>query len=120
MIKITEGLASKGGHCPVCGRFFRPNGVGPQSYETLSSVLNWLPSSSILRYGANFHDWYFHLGSNWGTQEYADKIMFELNEKEIKRRCKWFNSWYYRLANKRNYLFVREFGHNYWDKDGCK
>jgi hypothetical protein len=120
MVFLSEKLAQNGGYCPVCGNFFRPNGVGPQDDRMLSSMLSLLPSSHILKFGANYHDWFFHLGKNWGSQEQADYMMFTLNEVKIREKCKWWNAWYYRTMNKRNYLFVREFGHNYWDKDNCR
>jgi len=119
MIDITEETAQKGGLCPICGKYFQPNGIGPMSIPKISTMLDKLPSSHLLRYGANFHDWYFHLGENWGTQEEADNMMFDLNEIKIREKCKWWNAWYYRVMNKRNYYFVREFGHNFWGKDGC-
>lgn len=119
MIEITEEMAAKGGICPVCGKEYVPNGVGPDSIPELTTVLDNLPSSHLLRYGANWHDWFFHLGDKWGTQEDADRIMYELNEKQISLKCSWWNAWYYRIMNKRNYVFVRKFGHNFWGKDGC-
>ena len=119
MVFLSENLAKNGGTCPVCGQFFRPNGIGPMDDKMLSSMLNSLPSSHVLKFGANYHDWFFHWGDKWGKQETADIIMFEINEKQISLKCKWWNAWYYRIMNKRNYLFVREFGHNFWGKDGC-
>lgn len=115
---ITEDLASNGGLCPCCKKFFRPNGVGGEG-SILTPIIDNLPSSHILRYGANYHDWFFHMGDKWGTQKEADRIMYELNEKQISLKCKWWNAWYYRIMNKRNYLAVRKFGHNFWGKDAC-
>ena len=47
MIFITEDIAEQGGNCPVCGKLFRPNGVGPQNIPELTSVLNALPTSHV-------------------------------------------------------------------------
>lgn len=118
MITVTKEMAEKGGVCPICGRFFKPNGVGGEG-DILTPIIDNLPSSSVLRFGCNFHDWFFHLGNNWGTREQADKMMYELNEKQISLKCKWWNAWYYRIMNYRNYIAVRKFGHRFWDKDGC-
>jgi hypothetical protein len=121
MIEITEDLAKRGGYCPNCGEWFRPNGVGPTDIKELATVLNQLPSSSVLKYGSNFHDWYYHIGIAWGTRDEADLEMFLKNEYIINKKCNWwFTRWYYRSANQRNYLFVREFGWKFWNKNGCK
>lgn len=116
---ITEEMAIKGGNCPCCGSFFRPNGVGPSDSKTLATMLNALPSSSVLRYGANYHDWAYHMGKYWGTRINADILMLMKNEEAI-RKLPWWYRWYYRAANKRNYAFVRAMGAEHWDRDDCK
>ena len=120
MVFLSENLAQNGGVCPVCGQFFRPNGVGPMDDKMLSSMLNSLPSSHVLKFGANYHDWAYHLGPAWGSRADADRLMFVVNDREINRKCSWWNAWYYRLMNHRNFVFVEKSGGNYWDKDGCK
>ena len=119
MIEITERMALQGGICPCCKKFFRPNGVGPDAIPELTTVLNKLPSSSILKHGANFHDWAYHLGTLWGCRESADLLFYEKNEEKIKRECSIFTAWFYRIMNKRNYLFVKELGQTFWDQNGC-
>jgi hypothetical protein len=86
----------------------------------LATVLDNLPSSHLLRYGANYHDWAYHMGDLWGSRLEADNLMVEKNEEKIKRECSVFTTWFYRAMNRRNYLFVREFGSSFWGKDGCK
>ena len=80
MIKLTEIMVLNGFICPVCGKFFKPNGVGPESAPKLTKLLNKLPSSHVLRYGAYWHDSAYHLGKNWGSREDADLLMYEKNE----------------------------------------
>ena len=120
MITITEEMAERGGICPECGKFFRPNGIGPEDIPELTTVLDKLPSSALLRYGARFHDWMYHLGVLWGPRELADLVMYWKNEAIIAEKGKWWNRWYYRAANLRNYQIVREFGWKFWNKNGCK
>ena len=120
MIYISENLALNGGVCPVCGKIYKPNGVGPSDLPELTTFLNELPSSSLLRYGAAFHDWAYHLGPAWGSRINADLLMYSKNEFIIKEKGKWWNRWFYNWANKRNYIAVREFGEPFWNKNGCK
>lgn len=119
MFDITEQIAQHGGLCPVCGKYFQPNGVGPMSIPMISTALDKLPSSHLLRYGANFHDWLYHLGTAWGSRLQADDMMFNLNELRIRQKARWWNAWYYRAMNRRNYVFVREFGDQFWNDKGC-
>jgi len=120
MIVITERMAERGGICPVCQKWFRPNGIGPTDVKELVTVLNELPSSHLLRYGANWHDWAYHLGPAWGTRDEADLMMFLKNEDIIAKKGKWWNRWFYRAANQRNYQIVRELGWKFWSANGCK
>lgn len=117
---LTEEMAQKGGTCPSCGKMFRPNGVGPEDVEVLRSMLDNLPSSHLLRYGANYHDWYYHLGPKYATREHADLLMWSINKWYIEEKASWWNAWYYRIMNKRNYLFVREFGGMFYNDEGCE
>lgn len=117
--KITKQMANNGGNCPVCGKFIRPNGVGPDDTPELTTILNNLPSNHLLKYGANFHDWFYHIGGSDVDRYVADLTMFFLNKDLIRERCRWYSSWFYHLMNYRNYLFVREFGSNFFGKDGC-
>jgi hypothetical protein len=120
MIFLSEMLVQKGGICPICGKYFRPNGVGPSDIPELTTVLDNLPSSILLRYGSNFHDWAYHLGPAWGTREDADFLMYAKNEAIITEKGNWWNRWLYRIANKRNYMAVREFGWKFWNENWCK
>ncbi len=119
MVVITEEMATKGGVCPICGKFFKPNGVGPMDSKTLTTILNKIPSSSILRYGANYHDWAYHIGKRFGSRRKADMLMYQMNKIKIDKECNWLTAWYYHAANKRNYIFVRRFGESAYDHDGC-
>lgn len=120
MIFITDNLAQQGGNCPVCGKEFTPNGIGPQDIPELTSVLNSLPTSHILRYGANFHDWLYHIGTTEADRKAADDLMFAKNRWKIGVCVKWYNRPFYHISNYRNYLFVRAFGKKFFYKDGCK
>jgi len=120
MIFITEDIAEQGGNCPVCGKLFRPNGVGPQNIPELTSVLNALPTSHVLRYGANFHDWLYHIGKTEADRKAADELMYAKNKWKIGVCVKYYKRAFYHAANYRNYLFVRWFGKKFFYKDGCK
>jgi hypothetical protein len=113
-------MAERGGICPVCKKWYRPNGVGPSDLPELTRVLDNLPSSGLLRYGANWHDWSYHIGVNWGSRMEADILMFEKNEEIIDKKGTWWNRWFYRWANERNYRAVRDFGAKFWNENGCK
>jgi hypothetical protein len=116
---ISEYMALRGGKCPSCGRFFRPNGVGPEDNAALSSLLSKLPSDHILRYGANFHDWAYHMGSDWGTREDADLLMLQKNRQEILRKVAVWSRWFYYAMNYRNYWAVRIGGKKHFNSKGC-
>jgi hypothetical protein len=129
--QISEDLALNGGVCPKCGKFFKPNGVGPANNKILTTFFDNLPSSHLLRYGANFHDWYYKLGRNiydpshpaYSNRELcrklADDIFYKKNQEIISKKCKWYDTWFYQLMNKRNYLVVREFGEKHFSFYGC-
>jgi hypothetical protein len=119
ILVVTDKMANEGGICPVCAKFFIPNGVGPVSLPQLTTVLNNLPSSHILRHGARYHDWYYHFAGNWGERKDADLIMYRLNEAEIKKKCEWYNAWFYNAMNYRNYIFCRIFGEKIWNLKDC-
>ena len=119
MIFITEDLAQQGGSCPVCGKFFRPNGIGPTSTPELATMLNNLPTSHVLKYGANFHDWGYHFGGGVNDRKAADELMFSKNKWKIGSCVKWYSRPFYHAANYRNYLFVRAFGAKFFGKDNC-
>ena len=89
MIEISEYLAQNGGLCPICLKFIKPNGVGPSDCETLTTVLDNLPSSHLLRWGANFHDVAYHMGDNFGTRQEADDLFLKKNQEIIAKKCKW-------------------------------
>jgi len=126
---ISDHFAANGGLCPHCKKQIRANGVGPDDFPALTSMLNKLPSSHILKYGANFHDIYYHLGTNVlktgfisakDAQRRADKIMFRKNQDHIKKTCKvWARPFYYSM-NYRNYLFVKMFGHRFFGDKNCE
>ena len=117
-IEITEKMALNGAVCPVCSKFFMPNGVGPMSSPTLTKWLSKLPSDHVLRYGAMFHDWAYHCGPNWGLRIEADQLMYDKNEIQIKK-CAWYKRGWLRLMNKRNYFMVRKFGESSYEAEGC-
>jgi len=125
-IVISETMAKNGGICPICGHFFKPNGLGPKRGKFITALLSLLPSTQILSYGANYHDWYYHIGkvdnkydSEW-FREIADGIFYRKNEEIIKEKAPFYLRPYLRLMNKRNYFFVRKFGKSYFNKFGCK
>ncbi len=121
MFEIPEGLAQFGGNCPICGKYFLPNGVGPSDIPQLTTVLNNLPSSHILRYGANFHDFAYHMGGLWGSRKQADDLMLDKNREKIKSlNLGWIKSSFLYTMNWRNYLAVRTFGAKFWNEKGCK
>jgi hypothetical protein len=121
MFEIPEGLALFGGNCPLCGKYYTTNGVGTSELPVLTSVLNSLPSSHILRYGAAFHDWAFHMGGSWGTRKQADDLMLSKNRERIAYlKLGWIKSSFYYTMNWRNYLAVRLFGGKFWNEKGCK
>lgn len=115
---VTEDMAKKGGACPVCKKFFKPNGVGGEG-DILTPIIDNLPSSSILRYGCNFHDWFYHLRDNWGTREQADNEMYRLNKVKINKDISWYKKPFYHAMNYRNWLGVKIFGQKFWDKMDC-
>jgi hypothetical protein len=117
---ITEDLASRGGLCPFCKKYFRPNGIGPIKWQVLAHVLNSLPSSHCLKYGANFHDWAYHLAENFGTRLEADRLMLEKNKEFIDKYCIGLNRFFYHAMNYRNYWAVRAFGNKIWNQKDCK
>ena len=119
MIFITDNLAQMGGECPVCGRVFRANGIGPSDIPELTSVLNALPTSSVLRYGANWHDWLYHIGKTEADRKAADELMYAKNKWKIGVCVKWYSRPFYHAANYRNYWFVRTFGAKFFGKDNC-
>ena len=121
MFEISEGLAQFGGNCPICGKYFLPSGVGPEDVPALNTALNNLPSSHILRYGANYHDFAYHMGSLWGTRLQADRLMLSKNKQKIKSlKMGWLKSMFYYTMNQRNYYAVRMFGGKFWNSKGCK
>ena len=120
MIFITEDLAQQGGSCPVCGKMFRPNGIGPQDIPELATMLNNLPTSHVLKYGCNFHDWGYHFGGSDKARKEADDLMYAKNKWKIGAYVKWYSRPFYHAANYRNYWFVRTFGAKFFGKDGCK
>ncbi len=121
MITVTEEMAARGGLCPVCGHQFRPNGVGPTDIKELATALNSLPSSHVLKYGANWHDWAYHLGRAFGSREQADDLMLTKNREKIGRLHRsWIEKQWLYAMNYRNYYAVRVFGSKFWNKKGCK
>ena len=121
MFEISEGLAQFGGNCPLCGKHFSPNGIGPSDIPQLASALDGLPSSHILRYGANYHDFCYHFGSLWGTRKQADDLMLDKNRERIAYlKLGWIKSSFYYSMNLRNYWAVRLFGGKFWNEKGCK
>lgn len=118
MVDITKTMAEFGGICPVCKKRFKPNGVGGKG-DPLTPILQKLPTSSVLKIGANYHDWAYHLGPNWGTREDADRLMLEHNRLAIAKFCEWWQKPFYHLANYRNYYAVRKFGNKFWNRDDC-
>lgn len=112
-------MAEKGGICPICGRFFKPNGVGGEG-DILTPIIDNLPSSSVLRYAARYHDWFYHLADNWGTRKQADDEMFKLNKQYINEYCCGLYKLFYHAMNYRNWLAVRAFGQKFWDQEDCK
>lgn len=119
MIFITDDLAQQGGSCPVCGKMFRPNGIGPTAIPELATMLNNLPTSHVLKYGANFHDWGYHFGGSDKARKEADELMYAKNRWKIGACVKWYKRAFYHAANYRNYLFVRAFGAKFFGKDNC-
>ena len=119
-IVVTDEMAYKGGICVICGKYYTPNGIGPVCLPQLTTVLNNLPSSHILRHGARYHDWYYHFADNWGKRSDADLIMYRLNQMEIDKKCQWYNAWFYNAMNYRNYIFCRMFGETIWKQKDCK
>lgn len=117
--QISEDLALNGGVCPKCGRYFRANGVGPKDNQMLTSMLNALPSSHILKYGAGYHDWMYHFGGAEEDRKFADDVMFLKNEERIKEKIPGYQRWFYHACNWRNYIMVRTFGKKHFGKDNC-
>jgi hypothetical protein len=116
---IDDNLAFNGGICPKCGKYFKPNGVGPKKLENISTIIGMLPSSHILRRGASYHDWYYHIGGNDVDRYEADNLMLRINMTDIKNKCSLFTAWWYRICSRRNYDIVRKYGADYFGKDGC-
>ena len=120
-LNITEEMASKGFQCPVCGQFFRGNGLGPSDIPELTTALNSLPSSHVLKYGANYHDIAYHLGPAWGSRKDADDLMLSKNKEKIGRLHRsWLEKQWLHAMNYRNYWAVRAFGSKFWNEKGCK
>jgi hypothetical protein len=116
---VTPDMAKSGGICPVCKKFFKPNGVGGSGH-ILTPIIDNLPSSSILRYGCNYHDWWYHLADNWGTRAQADYLMLKYNALYIDQKLSGVAKVYAKACNWRNYLAVRIFGKKFWDKEDCR
>ena len=117
-IDVTESMAAFGGVCPICKKFFKPNGVGGKGH-ILTPIIDNLPSSSVLRYGCNFHDWFYHLADNWGTRKHADDEMYRLNKVKINKDISWYKRSFYHLMNYRNLIGVRIFGKKFWKQRDC-
>lgn len=115
---VTSKMAAKGGVCPVCKKFFKPNGVGGEG-DILTPIIDNLPSSSVLRYGCNFHDWFYHLADNWGSRKEADEAMYNYNKQYIAIKLSGFTKIYHNICNYRNYLAVRTFGQKFWNQNDC-
>lgn len=118
-IIISDLMATRGAKCPFCGRYFKPNGTGPESSPKLTKWLKKLPSDHILRYGSLFHDWAYHIGGKRFTRLQADKLMLDKNIEKINQECKWWNKWFFLTMNRRNYYMVRMFGEPSYNKEGC-
>jgi hypothetical protein len=116
---ISEDDAKTGCICPFCHHYVKSNGLGPENNKALTRVLSFLPSTSVLVYGARFHDFCYHYGPYWGTREEADLLMYQKNEEEINRKCRWYSRWWYRRRNLQNYQAVREFGESSYNAKGC-
>jgi len=68
-----------GGACPVCGKWFEPNGTGDEGAEFTHWALSKLPWDDILQDEAvPVHDWRCHIG------EFPTNISFEETTAEFK------------------------------------
>jgi hypothetical protein len=121
VFEISDKLADEGGNCPLCGTHLERGKLGPNDVPVLTPVLNNLPSSHILSYGARRHDIAYHAGSLWGTRRQADDLMLDKNRERIAYlKLGWIKSSFYYTMNWRNYWAVRLFGAKFWNEKGCK
>jgi hypothetical protein len=118
IIGFCNRLSKEGYRCKKCGKQII-NGIGPDNFPVVATILNSLPSSHVLKWAANYHDYLYHKGGDEDARSYADVMFYKLGEWIIKKKVVWYKRWCYSAMNKRNYLFVRMFGKKYFGDDGC-
>ena len=91
----------KGGLCPICGLYFKPNGTGPEGDKFTHWALNLMPWDDILNeLAVPMHDWRCHIGAheynlsfNETTQEFRKNVR-EAVYRWVKKR--WWRRWLYK------------------------
>ncbi len=72
-----------GGECPICGRWFKPNGTGPEGNKLVHWALKLMPWDEILNEKAvPVHDWRCHIG------ECEDNLTFEETTQEFRENVR--------------------------------
>jgi hypothetical protein len=114
-LDISDAQLTNFGFCPICGKAFEKNGIGPKNGGEFTRFLHSLPSSHIFYTAANIHDIFYHYNLNDKDRKKADDIflsrMLEESEKQGGKLA-----WWYKLQAYRNYWSVRAFGSKYVGK----
>lgn len=126
-IAVTEEDLWNGFPCPVCGKFYVPNGTGPTNKALIAKILKGMPSEAIVGgVPARFHDtayllcpagWTVHLGTHQAaSKKQADRQYFRLmmDQHKDSSGLASFLVW---IMAKRNYGFVCVFGRSSFKHD---
>lgn len=113
--KLTRDMVLNGGTNPLTGKFFKPNGTGPESVfgskilgdGVRELIKRFSPVDRYKQVGVGAHDWLYELAFLC-TRKTADRIMGEINE--IERDVKNQDSWVFEASRKVRYFFVSRFG----------
>jgi hypothetical protein len=129
---LTHVLMSnlEGGQCPVCLKYFEPNGTGPEGKEFTHWLLKLMPWDEILNeLAVPMHDWRCHIGAHKfnltfdeTTQEFRKNVRDAVYRWCIKR---WWRRWFYNPCFSRLdeiYAFAvgeTSAGKKAYDSDSC-
>lgn len=112
--------------CNVCNRLININGCGPSNDGWKTTLVRILPSSKNFEEACNKHDIAYHNKGLKKSRENAEKIRLEadnqfLNDMKsiVKNNISWYKRPFYYAHAYRNYYFVRKFGSEYFNYNGC-
>ena len=120
----------KGGLCPLCGTYFKPNGTGPDGDKFTHWALRLMPWDDILQeLAVPLHDWRCHVGAHEFNLSFKDTTAeFRKNVMEaVIKWCRkrWWRRWLYKPCFSRLdeiYAYAvgkTEAGREAYDQNSC-